>query len=172
MYTDTRTQPFARLLVLNSSESSFTPPLVTDAPPIEGVIAFADFELGATPNHLLLVPFGGDAPDQTGEVRIYGYRKLSRMGFVSQWVPCLLCELAVTLGNRPGSAGGVLGGGEYLADTLAVTKGTANVSVEVVSPEEDLPAHALIDIKGFPRVQVRFATGGSAASLNTLWTVL
>lgn len=126
-----------------------------------------------TQNALLLQPYGVGSDTNTFSVDVWGWRPVAPClndgtGRFT-WVPTLLCELACTLtSGATGVAGGAVLDTEYFCDTLTVTYGNANVSVEIVSNANNLPAHAVVTAKGFQKFELSFFTGSSATSCNAL----
>lgn len=183
---DTLTQEFRRARVTNATDNGFPSRLITAARP-SGVgdnaaqaTASAVFDLGGGEfatgqNRAFVKPFGAGANNATFSMRLIGWNRVyGRTGNdpnTSVWDPTVLGEFACTLSSTPiGLAGKILIATDLFADTITVTGTTANqgVSVDVVSPANDTPAHLIIDIKGLQLLELTFTTGGSATSCNAL----
>lgn len=135
------------------------------------ILRDADCPTGLVSNRMLLMPFGAGSNNNTMSVRLYAWNYFIDAGDAVQalWIPTLLCELACTLSSSvTGAANGTLGTSQLFADTLVLTYGNDDVSIDIVSPANDLPAHAVVDIKGAQRVELTTTTGSSATSCNAL----
>jgi len=182
----TMSDRFRRVRQTNCTDNGFPSRLIQAARPSGNgnsaaqATASAVFDLGtdmagsAAQNGLVLKPYGAGSNNNTFSLRVIGWRKIDEGDpATSIWDPTVLCELAVTLSSTPiGLAGKVILATDLFADTIAVTYGNANVSVEAVSPANDIAAHAVVDLKGFQLVEVTFTTGGSATNCNALIALL
>lgn len=125
-------------------------------------------------NGVIVMPYGTGSNNQTGSIRLYAWDLAvdptdPGNTDTSEWVAMLLVELAfVVSSSLPGLTGRTIGTGELFADTITLTYGNANVSVDIVSPAADVPAHAVVDIKGAALLEVTTTTGGSLTSVNAL----
>lgn len=182
MFIETISQRFKKVRGTNATDASFPSRLPQAARP-SGIgnsaaqaTASAVFDLTAggigsyIQNSVLVMPFGAGANNNTMSVRIYGWA-LATEGKVETdiYIPVLLTEIACTLSSTViGLAGRYVVATDLFADTLTVTYGNANVSVEAVSPANDLPAHFIADLKGFELYEMTFTTGSSATNCNAL----
>lgn len=135
------------------------------------VIDLANLLGGQIPNAMLIAPYAVGSNNNTFSLRVIGWRFIPGSGQVQTglWIPVLLCEIACTLSNVPvGVAGMVLVATELFADTLVLTTGNSGVSAEILSNAGDVIAHAVVDLKGFQKVELSFTTGGSATSCNAI----
>ena len=169
----------------NATDNGFPSKLITATKPTgigdsaaqatESAIIFDGSNAGAaTYNAVVLQFFGAGANNNTFSARVIGWSKLIEDGNVvtQVWVPTDLCELAVTLSSTlVGLAGKTVVATDLFADTIALTGTTANddVSIDIVSPANDRPAHVVLDIKGFQIIEVTFTTGASATDCNGLF---
>lgn len=125
-------------------------------------------------NGMIILPYGIGSNNQTMSVRVIGWRKVGLTdgqggATTTIWIPVVLAEFACTLSSTPiGIAGAQVLNTELFADTITLTYGNNNVSVEIISPAADIIAHAVLDLKGFKKVELSFTTGGSATSCNAL----
>lgn len=160
----TKAEPYRRVLATNGTASAFA--ARTDSltlPTTAGYITVPPC------NTMLLKPYGTDADNETGSVRVYGVKAIQGSGATS-YTHVLLGEWAFTLSSTlTGVAGGVVVATEYYADTITRTVGIENVADQVLSPTGDEPAHILVDCKGHTNLFVELITGGSAASVNALY---
>lgn len=164
----TAAKDFVKLLSTNATDASFPSkvPTVTE-PTGDGVIDVT--KNGIVYNNIILVPFGTNANDQTFKLRLIGWRKVSTL-----WVPVPLMQATCTLSSSiPGVSGATVSNSNYFVDTVTLESWVnSNVSAEAVSPTGNIAAHILADMKGFAKVEVTFDRNSSAASCNTLYTVL
>lgn len=185
MLQETLTGNWRRVRRTNTTDNGFPSRIIRATEPIgigdsaaqataSAVFDFAN--AGAfVQNSLLLKPYGAGANNNTFSLRVIGWRKMIEDGndATSVWDPTVLCELACTLSSVPiGLAGKVILDTDLFADTITITTGNAGVSLDVVSPTGDVAALAMIDFKGFQKVEVTFTTGGSATNCNSLLAVL
>lgn len=169
MILDSRVTEFVRALSTSSTDSSFPSKIPTTTEPVnDGVIDLLD---GATVcNHLLLLPIGTDTNNQTFDLRLIGWRKISTL-----WIPVPLIQVACTLGNITGVNASAVENEEFFCDTLTLTLGNDDVTVELISPAgaslADIIGHALVDVKGFRKVEPIFDRG-TAVTCNCLYAKL
>ncbi len=124
---------------------------------------------GVVPNVCRARPYALGANNDTFNMRVIGWDKLQVSQGVFQYTPQVLVEFACTCGNITGVAGGYVLNTEFWADTISLTYGNANVSVDIVSPANDLPAHAVFDIKAFQMIEFIFDLGTTPTSMNCLY---
>jgi hypothetical protein len=127
---------------------------------------------GAGPNAVLVMPYAVGADNTTFSVRAIGWRLIGSDPATLLWVPTLLVELACTASAVVGVAGRAVVATERFADTITLTTGNDDVSVDIVSPTGDVAGHALVDIKGCQKLEFSFSTGSSATSCNALFSPL
>lgn len=187
MLLETLSNVFTPARVTNATDSSFPTRSPQVAQPSGTGTAAAQanaaavFNLRGDPNPgqlvqngLLLVAYGTGADETTFNVRVIGWRQV---GGGSQtptllWVPVTLVELACINGGVVGVAGTTIPATMNFADTMTLTTGNANVSVDIVSPAvETQIAHAMLDVKGFQLVEVAFSVG-TATDANALIALL
>lgn len=157
--------PVFRALSTNSTATEFASVAPQSSKPTgSGVFDLAaDLAGAAVPEKLGVIPFALGADGDQLNVRVFGWRQIATL-----WVPVLLAELAATVGTTVGVAGQPVIATERFADTLALTDGNT-AEVTLTSPENNLIAHALVSVKGFPVVQVDFDTGAAPpTSMNAL----
>jgi hypothetical protein len=126
-------------------------------------------------NAVMLLAYGTNADENTLSSRVIGWRYVGTaddLGANRLWIPVLLAELLWTTGTASGAVGGVLVANQLFADTVSITTGNANVSVEILSPTNNLIAWAIVDLKGFQKLEISFQTGGSATDCNALLALL
>ena len=120
----------------------------------------------AVPDNLQLVFIGTSAANQLFDYRVTGWAKIDTL-----WIPTMLVQGTVTLGAKTGVAAKAVTNSYYFADTLDVDYPSANLlgqTVSIVSPENDLIAHLMIDLRGYSIVTVKFDRD-TAASCNALY---
>lgn len=168
MNLTTARHPWRKLKATNFTDNGFAARQSTLTRPSGNYVVY-DLPDGTQTslNTLLLRPFGTATNNNTFSIRVLGWDKELTTG---SWEFQILCELACTLGNIQGTASCAIAAADFEADTIAVTYGNANVSVEAVSPANDVRgAVARIDTYGAQIVECLFTTGGVATSMNVLW---
>jgi hypothetical protein len=115
---------------------------------------------GYGPRRVMIVPFGTDANNETFDIRVWGWSKV--VG-AELYVPHLIAELAITLGNIAATP---VGANHFLADTIVVTKSEPNAIIS--SPANDSPAFALLHLHGAQHIEFEFKVGTGAAA-NCYW---
>jgi hypothetical protein len=143
----------------NSTDASFASkvPTVTE-PAGAGVLALAKRSLA--PTWLMLVPFGV-TNNQTFDLRVVGWRHLG-----SLWLPTILLQFSVTLGNVNGVAGSVPADTDFVADTVsdpATGMGAKGVDCQPTSPANDTPASYMMDTRGCEKVEILFDMTGATS---------
>lgn len=175
MLLETLSTPFFKARSVNQTSTSFVSKLATATEP-RGDAATATGasvqELtGATvsQNGIMVCPYGTGTNNQTFNMRVLGWRSVGTNVQTKLWIPVLLCQFACTLSSTlVGVATKVIVATELFADTLTLTYGNDDISVDIVSPANDLPAHALVDVKGCQKLELTFETGSSATDCNCL----
>jgi len=164
----TRISDFTRVRTTNSTDATYPSRVPTLTEPTgNGVVEMAAIA-GEMPSHLLMVPYATGPSNATFRSRMIGWRRLLSTTGVALWLPVILGEFACTLGTTVGVSGGAISTGERMVDTLTLNVGNANVSVEVVSPANDTIAHAVIDAKGFAKLEFLFEIVASTTDMNAL----
>ena len=125
-------------------------------------------------NGLIICPYGIGSDNNTFSLKVIGWRCVGENNLSTMlWIPVPLVVLACTLsGSAIGIVGKTILATELFADTISLTKGNDDVSVDIVSPADDTIAHAVVDLKGFQKVEISFTTGGSATDCNALIALL
>lgn len=165
MGVGTLSGPWAKVRSASATDSSFPSKVPTATEPTgAGVL---DFSPGSQLEQLVLVPYGTGANNDTFDLRVIGWRLISDL-----YVPVLLAQFAVTLSQAVGVAGKSVINTERFADTLSITYGNSNVDTSVVSPTGDLIAHAIVDVKGFNKLEFTFDLGGTTTDANCLYARL
>jgi hypothetical protein len=135
--------PLRRAWTTNDTSSAFAAPAPTNTKPSgDGVIDLA----AVPPLWVRVLPFGEGANDTTFDQRLVGW---SLVGVT--WVPVILCQYSVTLSTAVGVAGGDVLATERFADAVsdpATNLGTTGVDCQPKSPQNNTPAHYLIDAVG------------------------
>lgn len=188
MLLETLSQDFRKVRTVNATDASFPSrvPTITDPAGIGDnaaqATASAVFEARqpsgvVSQNGLLIVPFGAGSDDATFSLRVIGWRRVFLPGHEGNtiyrlWVPITLVELLCTLGTSVGIAGNAVIDTDRFCDTLSLTTGDAGVSCDLVSPNDNTIAHAVVDMKGFQRIEITTSTGSSATNGNAILAFL
>ncbi len=156
--------PLRRALTANSAATSFTAKIpVAVKPSGSGVFDLFDRDLGLAvetymPRGIQIIPFGTDANDETFDLRVWGW---SKVHLTDLWIPQMLLDLSVTLGNIAATA---IGADHFLADTIVVNEGSAETtSTDLLSTADDTPASVILNLRGCQLIEFDFDLTGAAA---------
>jgi hypothetical protein len=162
--------PLRRLLTTSSTSTSFSAKIPTATEPSgEGVLNLLAESVGVgggvcVPRHVQIVPFGGDANNETFDFMVYGWSKTA--GTVI-YIPQLLIDCSVTLGNIDAAAAEA---SQFMADTITVNDGPSDgPGRSVISPEDDLPGSVLLHTRGCQYLEFVFDLTGTADRANVWW---
>jgi hypothetical protein len=162
---ETPASHFQRLRVTSATDTSFASKVPTTTEPTgAGVVDLTINPLVG--RQLLLVFFGAGNDDTTFDARVIGWRKVGTL-----WVPCPLATLSCTLSSAVGVAGAEVVATDRFVDTVTAGFGNEDDKVWLFSPTSNLIARVLLDLDGFPKVEVIFDLTG-ATSANCLYTML
>ena len=125
---------------------------------------------GNVPSYLKIVPCGTDGNNDTFDLRVYGWGAINN-GASPIWIPTLLADLSVVLGNIAATP---VGTGQFLADTITLNDGpaTATFLTVTVDPQEDIPAaYIVLHTQGSHLIQFDsdLAGGQEGVAANALW---
>jgi hypothetical protein len=181
MLLETLSQEFRKARSVNQTSNGYVSKVPTatepsgDAGTATGASVIDLGKGGSTAqNGLLAVFYGTGSNNNTFSARVIGWRSAgSNAPDTMLWIPVVLVEFALTLSSTPaGVVGKTIVATELFADTIALTYGNDDISVDIVSPAADIIAHAVLDLKGFQKVEFSFTTGGSATDCNSLLALL
>lgn len=185
MLLETWSGEFRKARSVNATDTSFPARIPTateptaDAGTATGQATIDLLHRGATGNAVrnaaVLYPYGTGDDNDVFAMRAYGWRRIRGNGttLADLWVPTLLCELTCTMGAIVGVAGTPILAAERFCDTLALVTGNDDVSIDIVSPTGDQPAHAVIDTKGSAKLEMTFdMTTGNPTDGNCLVALL
>lgn len=168
MLIETLATPWVKARETSSTASSFAAKIPTLTEPSGAGVFNLGKDGALARNGLMALGYGTGADNATFDVKIIGWRSVG-LGTELIWIPTVLAGITCTLSAITGVAGGALVAADRVVDTMTLMTalGTANVSVELVSPANDLdPAHAVVDLKGSGKIEVHFdLTGATAANL-------
>jgi hypothetical protein len=165
--------PFYKALATNSTATGFAAkiPKATE-PSGDGIHNLQIKPHGLTsggPGYLQLVPMGTDGDNDTFDMRVYGWR---RVHDATLWVPFLLADISVVLGNISGAA---VGTGVFMADTITLNDGVpAGVFSGLNSAAEDLTSFLVVHTMGAQYIEFDFdLTGGQeGVAMNCLFALI
>ena len=165
----TNANPYRRVLSTNTTASAFTARVdLLTMPAAPAGESTTGYVYVGDSNTVLIKFYGTDADNETGSVRVYGLKAIERPGNATSFTHVLLGEYTFTLSSTlTGVAGGVVGATEFYADTITAVIDVANVSDMIISPTGGVPAHLVIDVKGFQYLLVEPIIG-TATSVNVL----
>lgn len=182
----TQSGPFQKARSVNQTSASFVSKVSTTTEPVgdagtaTGAAVFdlcQNLDSGPVQNSLLVMPYATGNDNVTFSVRVLAWRRAGPnsadgTGVLPIWRPMLLVELLCTASLDVGVSGAYVLNSERFADTIALTTGNDDVSVDIVSPTGDVAGHALLDMKGARKIELTFSTGSSATACNALWCQL
>lgn len=158
-----------KALAANSNDSSFPARIATVTTP--SGLSSNTFNPGVSDEtfvtgvrNSVVFPYGVGNDDTTFSLRIIGWSQTSG----GLWIPTILCEVTCILCTSVGVAGQDVVATERFCDTIALVTnlGNANVSVEIISPQNNTPGHIMLDTKGCNYLDFIFdmtgATSGNA----------
>jgi hypothetical protein len=164
--------PLRRALVTNSTVTTFPGKLpLTAAPSGDGIFDIFDKNLVprlATdtymPEQIALIPFGTNNDDETFDMRLWGWSKVQGSDI---WIPRLIAQLAIILGDIAANAVGTL---HFLANTITVTDGPSDTSLyELITPTAlETAASIILPLGGVQHFEFDFDIG-TAATANCYW---
>lgn len=161
---------YRRALSTNATATSFTAKTPTATKPSgNGVfdLLASSVNVGVNvPRFIDMVPYGTDGSNDTFSYRVWGWSKLNDATLGIVWIPRLLLEASITIGNV---AATVLGSGNCLADTISIVDGDA--TSPVISTESDTGASIIIHSRGSELIEFDWDLAGAqeAVSMNCLW---
>lgn len=167
--------PLARTHVTNATDTNFPSKVPTKTRPNgDGVIDFGA-DGGKSSNGLLLLPVGTGQNDAAMDMRVIGWKLIAGVSqgttpTVDLWIPHLLAQFGLVFGNVTGVANTKVPATEFFMDTVTLTTGNANVSVETLSPGSDIISHILLNGLSSDLVEVTFDMGANATSGNCLYS--
>lgn len=135
---------------------------------------------GATQNGALFVPYCLGADGDDFSMRVIGWRSIKSLtdaALKTLWVPVILVEVACEAGTAAGVAGSAVLNTEVFAESMTLTYGNDDVSIDIVSPgaSTNFIAHFVCDLKGFQKFECTFdrSTGtNDPTSCNCLVALL
>lgn len=188
MLLETLSSSFRKMRATNATDNGFPTvvPVTTEPSGIGDAAAQTTLAInklglgngGVVQNGCQAVFYAVGADNVTFSARCYSWVPIvvTDNTLLVQWVPVLLCQVALTASTITGVAGSPVAGTERYADTITLTIGNANISIETLSPGTTTAnsgiAHLLMDFKGPTLVMWTFDTGGSATSCNGLFKTL
>lgn len=173
---ETISQFFRKARSVNQTSTSFVSKVPVNAQPAAdsgSATASAAIDLAnngiITQNSVLICPYALASNNDTFSVRVIGWRRIGTEPTSWLWVPVLLAEIACTCGTSVGVAGMQVLNTEAFADTITLTAGNDNVSIDRNSLADNLIAHVVVDMKGSKMLELSFSTeSSSATSCNAL----
>lgn len=174
----TATGPFRKARGVNSNDASFPSRVPTTTAPLFAVATAAGTQQvipigpGVSANSAVIVPYGLGASNDAFNLRVLGWREVRGEGVLTLWVPVVLCELACTVGATTGVAASAVLNTELFVDTLSLTYGNDDVSIDIVSNAADLIAHFAVAIKGFQAIELIFDQSTNSPTMNALVSLI
>jgi hypothetical protein len=151
----------------NSTATAFgTLVPTTTKPSGDGVIDMLAESIGwgmgvFVPKFLFVQFLGSDANNETYSAKLTGWSPDNQATPI--WTPIEIGLFAVTLGNIAATAYGT---NNFLADTIVLTRGDANM--DIISPANDEPASLILHTRGCQLLQFEFNTDAVATDMNAL----
>lgn len=165
---------FIKAVSTNSAATSFTAKIptvtakTTDA--ATGVYDLLDPSLGYThlahntSRFIQIVPFGTNGNDDTFNMRVWGWSNTNDT--IPVYVPQLIAQLAVVLGNISGAA---IAADTYMADTITLTYGDS--TSPIIAPANDLTASIILHNRGCRYIEFDWDLAGAqeGTGMNAFW---
>lgn len=182
-----QTRPFQRALATNANTSSFASKIPTITEPInDGVLNLLGGGGVLVPQFIMLIPIGLGANNDGFSMRLLGWRHIGGNANIPVnrlWIPVIIAEYTVLLGNVTGIAGSPVLDTEFFADTMApvaarqaddvIAAGTAvQTQYKLLSPVNDTPAHAVVPIDGWEKIEFQFDQTTNTPTCNCLYALL
>lgn len=181
MIIDTLAQPLRKARSVNQTSTSFVSKAPTATEPTgdagtatgASVLGLQYASGGPGRNSVFVIPYGTGNENDTFSVRVIGWRCAEPGNRETLlWIPVVLVEVVVTLSTTVGVAGKAVVATERFADTIGITTGNANVSVDINSPADNTIATFLVALKGAQKLELSFSTNSSATDCNALLALL
>ena len=163
---------FRRALTTSSAETPYTAKVPTATEPAHsaanGLFDVSNGLIGGgdgahAPKFIQIVPFGTAADDDQFSFQLWGWNKVAG---ASLWIPQLLVEATAVLSTVSGTA---IAADTLMADTITITKGAADTSLNsvIVTSNNLGPASILCHLRGVQKIEFEFdmLTGGDSGNL-------
>ena len=173
MFLETMSTDFRKAKATNATDTSFPSKIVTRTEPTnDGVHNLTQSE-GAAQNGMVVIPYILGDDDDACAMRIIGWRRIGKNPATNLWIPAILAELTCTASTAVGIAAADVLNTERFCDTIVLVTGNDDISIDIVSPTGNVIAHAVVDLKGFQKVEFTFdATTGDPTSMNCLFALI
>lgn len=180
MLLHTESMPFRKVRRTNATDTSFPSRVPTATEPVSAGTASATSQdvidlltpgvhNGGVQTRGLFVPYMLGDDNDVMAVRVIGWRRVGINPETDLWIPVKLAEVTCTGCAAVGVAGMAVLNTERFCDTLALVDGNDDVSIDIVSPEDDTVGHFVLDLKGFTKIEITFdMTTGDPTSGNCL----
>jgi hypothetical protein len=171
--------PYRKALATSTSSTSFTAKIPTATKPTasttRAVIDLYDASMGiatspSVPKYVFLQPYATAADNVTLDVRLWGWNKTADIA-TNLWVPTLIAQLAVVVGNIDGSA---FEANAFMADTITATYGYGTSHATAISSPAgttNLQGGFLTHVLGSELLEFDFDVG-TATLANCLWKMV
>ena len=169
---------FSKVRLVNAEDASFPARVATRTEPSgdAGLLTSQAIVMlrptpGETVVSLMLVPYGLGASNDGFSMRLIGWKPTRRTFGDALWIPVPLLEMTCLVGAATGVAGSAVLATELFCDTLTgvTNKFNANVTCAIASPQDDTIAHAIVDLRGFSRLEFLFDQTTNTPKMNCLW---
>ncbi len=162
--------PYQKARATDATDTSFASKVPTTTEPTsDGVVELAKTSLA--PTWLMLIPYATAGDNDTADVRVIGWRRVTASA-VTLWVPTILLQFSATFSTAVGVAGSPVLATQRFADTLsdpATGMGAIGVNCQPSSPANNTPGHYLFDARGCQKVEVLLdATAAGTTGMNAL----
>jgi hypothetical protein len=174
----TASGPWRKARGTNANDSSFPSRIPTVTPPLTDVAGAAGTQQaidvvpnagGYGANAVVIMPYGLGSDNDAFSMRVIGWSSVTVAGVNTLWIPTVLAEFsACNLCAVTGVAGAALLNTERLVDNLTLVTGNDDVSVSIVSPGTDIPAHVVVSLAGSQKVELTFDQTTSTPTQNAL----
>jgi hypothetical protein len=171
--------PYRKALATATTNTTFSAKIPTATKPAasttRAVIDLYDASLGIAtsprvPKYVFLQPYATAADNVTLDMRLWGWNKTADIA-TNLWVPTLIAQLALIVGNIDGSA---IEASALMADTLTATYGYGTSIVTAINSPAgttNLTGGFLTHILGSELLEFDFDVG-TATAANCLWRMV
>ncbi len=172
-----------RWLATNQNASSFAAKIPTITEPTGDGVLNLTADGNTVPKRLKLWPILLGSDNDVSSIRIIGWNRVIKDSSTTLWFPTIIGEFSCTASAAVGIASAAVVNTERFADTITpvaartrdyvLAAGTAtNSDYEVLSPANDTPAHIIMPVAAFEKLELTSDQTTGTSTLNVLYAFL